>query len=188
MKKILTTLAVGSLLSLNVYGSQHQEEVEHKGYDFYISVKAASILGDFVKEEQETLNGDMGYGIGIDFGYKISHNFAIEIDVAYTQNDVTQTDEEGKTEELSANYISSSLDLVYIEHVNHNFGLFGKVGYEYELEQIDTYEDTSDTGFILAAGAEYKIAEHVALLGEYEYTFIDGPKGNSIYIGLIYGF
>jgi opacity protein-like surface antigen len=187
MKKILTTLALGSVLALNLSASSEMHEKEDTEY--YMAVKAVVATGDKISEEGATLEGDTGYGVGVDIGYKFSHHFAVELDLAYVENTVTETRENGEVEDFSASYISSSVDLVYIHHLGHDFGVFGKVGYEYELEQISTFDDKSDTGFIAAAGAEYKLSKHVALFGEYEYTFIDGPKGNNIfYAGLVYGF
>jgi opacity protein-like surface antigen len=188
MKKIFTSLAVASLLTFNLYASE-AEHAQHKEYDYYVAIKGIVSSGDTIKEEEASLKGDTGYGIGVDLGYILEYGFSAELDLSYVANDVTETREGHEPEELSAYYISSSLDLVYTYHLTHKLGLIGKVGFEYEYEKIDTLESSDDTGVIGAVGAEYKIADNIALLGEYEYTSIDGPKGNNIfYAGLVYGF
>jgi opacity protein-like surface antigen len=189
MKKILTTLAIGSLLSLNLYASEIDEDLQHSKYDYYVAVKGIVTSGDTISEEEGSLEGDLGYGIGVDLGYILSHGFSAELDLSYVENDVTEVHEHGDGEDLSAYYISTSIDLIYTYHITHTIGVLAKVGFEYEYEKIDTLESSDDTGMIGAVGAEYKFAKDMALLGEFEYSSIDGPKGHNIYyLGIVYGF
>jgi len=187
MKKILAVLALSSLASLNVYAS----EVEHgtEKNDFYIAVKALTTLGDSISEEGATLEGDTGFGLGVDLGYELSHGFSVEVDVTYVENTVTETLANGDSEDFSASYITTSLDVDYKYHLTHDVGLLVKVGYEYEVETINDLDiDNSETGFVFAGAVEYEVSEHVALLGEYEVTTIDGPRGNSLFAGIVYDF
>ena len=185
MKKILTSLIVLTSLTLNLCA---QEEDKEKS-DFYIVTKALMILGDTVKHGDATLSGSLGYGIGVDLGYKLEKGFSVEIDATYATSDVTEQTEHGHKITVDASYITTSLALVYIYPIVHHLEIFGKVGFEYEIEKINDLDiDTSDTGFIYAIGLEYEMNEHVSLLGEYEATTIEGPRGNSMIVGVIYHF
>jgi opacity protein-like surface antigen len=191
MKKILTLLAVSSFATLNIYAGEMEHHAAHEESKtpFYVAVKAITTLGDSIEEEGATLEGDTGFGIGIDLGYKLAYGFAIELDATYVTNNVTEREADGESEEYSASYITTSLDIAYKYPLTHTVGLVAKCGYEYEIETIDDLNiDNSETGFVFAGAVEYEMSEHIALLGEYEYTTIDGPRGNSIFAGLVYSF
>jgi opacity protein-like surface antigen len=191
MKKILTLLAVSSIATLNIYATEVEKNEMHEETKsgFYVAVKAITTLGDSIKEEGATLEGDTGVGIGIDLGYKLAYGFSVEVDGTYVDNTVTETSIEGESEEFNAYYITSSLDIAYKYPLTHTIGLVAKCGYEYEIERInDLGIDNSETGFVFAGAVEYEVSEHMALLGEYEYTTIDGPRGNSIFAGVVYSF
>jgi len=189
MNKIVTSLALITSLSISLCA---QEEHTHKS-DFYIATKALMTLGDTVEHGEATLDGSSGYGLGVDFGYKIGKGFAVEVDATYAKNDVTERDvnEHGHEHVITASglYVTTSLDLVYAYPLTHQLEIFIKGGYEYEIEKISDLDiDTSDTGFIYAAGLEYELNENLSLLGEYEATTIEGPRGNSIFAGVVYHF
>jgi len=191
MKKILTLLAISSLATLNIYASEveHSEMHEEQKSDFYVAVKAIATLGDSIEEEHATLEGDVGKGIGIDLGYKLSHGFSVEVDATYVTNTVTEKPLHGESEDFSASYITTSLDIAYKYPLTHTVGLVAKCGYEYEIEKIDDLDiDNSETGFVAAVAVEYEVSEHMALLGEYEYTTIEGPRGDSVFAGVVYSF
>jgi len=192
MKKIVTLMALSTFaaLSLNAaeVAEQHEAMEHHHEKSFYVALKGIATLGDTMSEEHAILDGDAGLGFGVDLGYKLPYGFAVEIDVTYVGNTVTETNAVAEQEEISATYMTSSLDLAYKYHLTREFGLVGKVGYEYELEQIDTKEDESDTGFIFAAALEYEVAEDIAILGEYEHSTIDGPRGDTLYAGVVFDF
>lgn len=191
MKKVLAVLVLSSLVSLNVYASEEEHHMGEKTEknNFYIAVKGMSTLGDSIEEGSSTLEGSTGVGIGVDVGYKLPYGFSVEIDATYAENTVTETLSNGDSEEFDASYITTSLDVDYKYHLTHEIGLIVKVGYEYEIETIDGLNiDNSSTGFIFAGAVEYEVSEHVALLGEYEATTIEGPRGNSIFAGIVYDF
>jgi len=95
----------------------------------------------------------------------------------------------GEQQTMAGTYVTSSLDVSYTYKATHELGLFVKGGYEYEFEKIaDLNVDAINSGFIYAAGTEYEINETMAFIGEYEVTTIKGPRGNSIFAGLVYSF
>ncbi len=191
MKKILTLLAVSSFTTLNIYASEIEQNEMHEAEKsgFYVAIKAITTLGDSIEEEGSTLEGDTGVGIGVDLGYELAYGFSVEVDGTYVSNTVTETLATGESEDFSASYITSSFDIAYKYPVTHTVGLVAKCGYEYEIEKVDDLGiDNSETGFVFAGAVEYEVSEHMALLGEYEYTTIEGPRGNSIFAGLVYSF
>jgi len=189
MKNIFGLFVASSLLTVSGYASE-LEDVKQDESKFYVAVKALVTLGDNVDEGESRLEGSTGKGIGIDLGYRISHGFVVEIDATYATNTVTEVLANGDSEDFSGDYITSSLDVAYNYKLLPELNVFAKVGYEVEYEKIDTIADSyaSTTGFIYAAGMEYEVAESMAVLAEYEVTTIDGPRGNSIFLGLVYDF
>ncbi len=166
------------------------EEIEEESYDYYIVVKALTTLGDDMMEGDVFLDGDRGYGFGIDFGYRIGEGFAIECDYSYASNDVTERRlaEEGG-EVLDYSYQSLALDVVYTYEVTEKLGIFAKVGFEYEWEKIDeTDEDNYDTGAAFGIGLEYAFNPRYRFVAEYEHSTIDGPRGDSVFAGVMYNF
>jgi len=162
------------------------EAKEREKSDFYVVFKGLTVLGDKVLHEGNALEGDNGYGFGIDFGYRLGSGFAIEYDFAYAQNTITEvaTQEEG-----DARYYSHSLDLIYTYELTESFGIFAKGGYEYETETVDIFNiDEDDSGFIVGAGIEWSIDETYALIAEYETSSIEGLRGDALFAGLMVNF
>jgi outer membrane protein X len=197
MKRIILSamLLTASAFAHEEAEAAHEEHVAaiHSETGFYGAVKALVTLGNDVDEgEGVTLEGDSGKGAGIELGYKIGYGFAVEADATFARNRVTEVrciEEECEREEGDGEYTTVSLDLVYNYHITHHAALFVKGGYEYETESIDSLDvNGNDTGFIYAVGTEYAVGEHTAFLLEYEGTTIDGPRGNSIFAGLVYAF
>ncbi|MEJ2500392.1 MAG: porin family protein [Campylobacterales bacterium] len=197
MKHPLLITASSCLLAMNLHA--HQTETEHEGHaapvheetGFYSAIKAQITTGDTVEHSEDVdLEGDAGKGIGLEFGYKIAHGFSIETDAAYTRNTVTEIDKvTDERTDADGEYLSVSLDVAYLYHLTHHFGVFAKAGYEYEYEHINELHETNhDTGFVYAAGVEYAIGSHTAILAEYEGTTIEGPRGSSVFAGLVYHF
>ncbi len=165
------------------------EPEETKESDFYVIVKGLTVSGDTVLHEENTFDGDRGYGFGIDLGYRLGSGFAIEYDFAHAENTVTETDVHHQSEEGDANYYSHALDLVYTYRLTDSFGIFAKGGYEYEIEEIDAFEiDEDDNGFNYGIGIEWAINEQYALVAEYEKSTIEGPRGDNIFAGVMYNF
>ena len=180
IKKILLTLALFGL------GSQllaHEIETE-KEAPFYVVVKGMYILGNDVKHEDVILKGDGDYGFGIDLGYRLEYGFALEYDFSYATNDVKED-----VDTFSASYITHALDLVYSYEIIHHAKLLVKVGYEYEKEKISDLDiDNGSDGAVLGAGIEYELNHTYNLVVEYEHSTIDGPRGDSINLGVMYNF
>jgi opacity protein-like surface antigen len=190
MKKILTLLTLCSLSSLTIQAAElEQNEMKEKESNFYVAAKAIVTLGDSIDEEEVTLEGDTGIGIGIDLGYKLGYGFSVEVDGTYVSNNVTETQENGDSETFTASYITSSIDIAYKYPITHEVGVVLKTGYEYEIEKINDLDiDNTETGFVFAGAVEYEVSEHGAILAEYEVTTIDGPRGNSVFLGMLYSF
>ena len=194
MKKIVSAILLSSLVSMGANAEEVEvlEKSEEKS-DFYIVAKALATIGssfnEEVNEESITLEGDTGIGLGIDFGYEISHGFAVEVDITYAANKVIETNNDtGDSEEFRAYYMTSSLDLAYRYMATDKLGFILKGGYEVEYEKIDTKDSATNDGFVYAFGAIYEINEHMGLLGEYEVTTVEGPRGNSAFVGIEYSF
>lgn len=189
MNKILTGLIVSSLMVLSAEAIETHEEVHHDKSSFYVATKVMYTLGASIKEETSSLDGGKGQGLGIDLGYRVGNGFSIEIDGTYDHDTITEKKSNGEQHDVSASYITSSLDVAYTVHPTEELGLFIKGGYEYEFEKIDALSvHTLNKGFIYAAGTEYELSETVAIIGEYEVATIKGPRGNSIFAGMVYSF
>ena len=186
MKLAKLLLPAAILVSVAAFASEEEHAAVHEEHHaespYYVAVKGMYTLGDTYKNEE----GDPGYGVGIDLGYRLGHGLAIEIDGTYENGDVTAKEEEEEIGE-SVEFYTASLDLVYVYEVGAGFGLLGKVGYEYEYEKIAD-ETNDETDFVFAAGAEYEINEKFKTIAEYEHSLIDGPKGDAILAGIMYNF
>ncbi|QOP44250.1 porin family protein [Sulfurimonas sediminis] len=173
----------------------HIEAKHHEEGNLYIVTKGLISLGDNYTEEakgtepEALLKGDRGEGFGIDLGYRLGYGFATEFDFSYTHTTVTKSVVGEADVSAGADYYSYGLDLLYGYHVNEEIVLFGKVGWEIEKEKISDFgiNGTND-GFTYAAGMEYGLSSHWALIGEYEGSLIDGPRGNNIFAGVSYTF
>lgn len=156
----------------------------------YVVIKALTTLGDDISHGENTkLEGTTGYGLGIDLGYRISHSFSVEFDFSYSKSDVKEKENGNTIEKINANYYTYALDLVYLHHFTHEFGMFVKCGWEYEVEDIsalDIYEHDDD--FVYGIGLEYSIDKTYSVVFEYEDSNIEGPKGAGIFTGLIINF
>lgn len=191
MNKIIVGLMLSSLMVLNGYASESEaHSVEHHNESsFYIATKAMYTLGSSIEEEASTLEGGTGSGLGIDLGYRVGNGFSVEIDATYDIDNITEKKSNGEETSVDGTYITTSLDVAYTYHATHEIGLFVKGGFEYEFEKIDALGvDKLNSGFIYAAGTEYEMSETFALIGEYEVTTIKGPRGNSIFAGMVYSF
>ena len=188
MTKIISALIASSLVALSGYASE-VEHVHSKQTNFYIATKAMVTLGSTVTEDTSTLKGGTGEGLAVDLGYRAGYGIAVEIDGTYALDTITEKKSSGEQQTMAGTYVTSSLDVSYTYKATHELVLFVKGGYEYEFEKIaDLNVDAINSGFIYAAGTEYEINETMAFIGEYEVTTIKGPRGNSIFAGLVYSF
>lgn len=198
MKKTLLASVVAAQLLTQLHAGGHiapvevhdEPMMEHEESEskFYVVAKGMLILGDKVDHEHAVLDGDQDYGYGIDLGYRIGNGFAVEYDFSYGSNTVTERIGED-TEEATGKYYTSALDLVYTVEVTETVGVFAKVGYEYEWETISKYDiDGTDHGFVFGAGVEIAMNETYKFVAEYEHSLIEGPRGDSIFAGVMYNF
>ncbi len=109
MKKLVIGLSTAALAlaSTGVFASGHGEGYNYghhgaaHGHDghatehsspYYVVLKGLMTTGDKVSHGAGvTIDGNSGAGFGLDFGYKINHNFAIELVTSYAGNKVTET-------------------------------------------------------------------------------------------------
>ena len=197
MKKQILVALFATQLMTQAYAGGDMEVVENEALEvesaesrFYVVVKGLASLGAEAEHGEAILDGDGGYGFGIDLGYRIGSGFAIEYDFSYAKNTVTERVEHHEPEEFDAHYYTSSLDLVYTFEATETIGIFGKVGYEYEWETIDELgiDSSREHGFIVGAGFEVALSEQYKLVAEYEHSTIDSPRGDSLYAGLMFSF
>ncbi|WP_294950867.1 porin family protein [Sulfurovum sp.] len=192
MKKQLLAAALAAQLMTQLYAGgdiEKAEPAEVEGSNFYIVAKGLLIRGDEITEEEETRNGDTGYGFGVDFGYRIGKGFALEYDFSYSKNTMTAKKEGFEPEAFDVQYYTSAIDFVYVYEATETVGLFAKIGYEYEWENIDELDEkNTDHGAVVGAGMEIAINEDYKLITEYEHSTIKGPRGDSIYAGMMFNF
>ena len=92
-------------------------------------------------------------------------------------------------EEAKATYYTHALDLVYTYELTETLGVFAKAGYEYEIEDIEEYNiDADDNGLNFGVGVEVAVNHKYKLVAEYEHSTIEGPRGDSIFAGVMYNF
>ena len=198
MKKKLLAAALSSQLTTQLFAGGditpvevHTPEitVHETESKFYVIAKALMILGNKVNHGPDVvLDGDKDYGLGIDIGYRLGHGFALEYDFSYARNTVTEKGEH-TMEEAKATYYTHALDIVYTYEFTESVGVFVKAGYEYEIEDIEEYDiDTDTDGFNYGIGVEYALNHKYKLITEYEHSTIEGPRGDSIFAGVMYNF
>jgi len=198
MKKQLLTAAIAAQLFTQLHAGGDLKEVEpavteveviEEASNWYVVAKGMVILGDDVTVENALLDGDTGYGFGIDLGYRISESFAIECDYSYSSNTVTETRVGHEAEEFDADYQTLALDAVYSFEATEMVELFAKAGFEYEWEKIDDLdEDNFDYGMVFGVGVEVEMSETYRFVAEYEHSTIDGPRGDAVFAGVMYNF
>lgn len=166
----------------------HTHHAESK---YYIVLAGMILLGDEVNHGEALLDGndDLGYGFGIDVGYRLGGGFAVEYDFTYGRNTVHEIIDDSVVTEANSVYYTSALDLVYTYEATENLGIFAKVGYEYEWETISELDiKEEEHGFVFGAGVEYAINKSYKLLVEYEHSTIEGPHGDAVLAGVMYNF
>ena len=192
MKKQLFTAVLAAQLMTQLYAGgdiEAVEPVEAEEPSFYVVVKGMAILGDDMTEEEASLSGDNGFGLGIDVGYRLGKGFAIEYDFSYSTNTVRETREGAEPEEYDFDYYTSALDLIYAYEATESLVLFAKVGYEYEWEHIDALDEkNTDHGAVFGVGMEIAINEDYGFVTEYEHSTIKGPRGDALFAGLLVKF
>lgn len=186
MKKILLTcLAVGSFAYSANAESYSSELSTHKGP--YIEPKLIMTMGETIAHGDSTLDGDIGYGIGLDLGYSFTEYFALELDGSYSKADVKETLSTGESETESASFYTYGINTVLTYPVTEHFILLGKIGYGYEHEDLGNLGiKGSEHGANWAVGVEYSFNPHVEVSFEYEAADIRSARGDSLQFGLIY--
>jgi len=186
------SLIVAMALCTHIFGGGEIEPLptsHHTESDFYMVTKALHIPGKEINHGHAILEGNRGYGFGIDIGYRLGHGFAIEYDFSYAKNTITQHTHEHPAKEGDGTYLTSTIDIVYVYELTHTLGLFAKIGYEYEREEVEALGiDNSDYGTVYGLGAEIAINHDYKFLLEYEHSSIESPRGDSYFMGLMYNF
>lgn len=198
MKQISKLIGLGFFLaslacSLNAESNisetelHHSELSTHKG--FYIEPKLSYTLGETLSHGTSTIEGDSGYGLGVDIGYSFTEYFAIEVDGTFSSSDVKETDSFGNTEEDTASFYTYGVNTVFTYPMHNHFILLGKLGYGVEHEDLGSIGIVgSEHGATWAAGIEYSFNPHVEVSFEYEGADIKSARGDSLQLGLIYKF
>lgn len=182
--------AGGDIAPLEVYEEEKIESESQRQSKFYIVVGGLILLGDEVQHNDALLNGGdaLGYGYGIDIGYRIGNGFAVEYDFTHGRNNVKEIKEDEKVEGKSI-YYTSAIDLVYTYEATEQLGIFGKVGYEFESETIDELDiEERENDFVFGLGIEYSLNQSYKAVVEYEHSKIEGPHGDAILAGVMYNF
>lgn len=199
MKKAFLAAAVSAQLTTQLFAGgdiapvevHTPEVVAHHETEskFYVIVKALMIMGDSVTHGEAVLDGDRDYGYGIDLGYRLGNGFALEYDFSYATNTVSEVEGGHVLEEAEGTYYTHALDLVYTYELTETLGVFAKAGYEYEIEEIEEYGiDSNDDGYNFGLGVEVALNHKYKLIAEYEHSTIEGPRGDSIFAGVMYNF
>jgi opacity protein-like surface antigen len=194
MKKFLLSVFVVLQLTTMLYANEDMlteeiENIEAKVPHFYIIGKGLMIRGDSVEHGEATLNGNRDYGYGVDIGYHIGKGFSLEYDFTSSRNTVRETKPGHEPEDIEGKYYTSAIDLVYSYELTKHLAVFGKVGYEYEWEEIDEINiDKREHGAIVGVGVEIAMNKKFAFMLEYEHSSIEGPRGDSIFAGILFRF
>jgi opacity protein-like surface antigen len=188
---MIQKILLASLASLAMTTGVMAKEHHAKAGEFYLVAKALMTTSETLKEGDDiTLDADVGGGVGIDVGYTLPYHFAVELDTSYSQNRVTESrvGVEEKEDGI-ATYWTYAMDITYTFPVTHLIRVMGKVGYEFEHEEIDDLGvKGDDSGMVYGAGVEYHISDHYEALVEYEGSTIESPRGSSLYAGVKYIF
>ncbi|MDH4945036.1 porin family protein [Sulfurimonas sp. C5] len=182
---MIKNIALATLL-LSTGSSVLQAEEHKNSNEFYVVAKALYTIGKTIPEGVSILKGKSGKGMGIDIGYTLPYNFALELDTSYSKNDITEYSD-GEVRALTAKYWTYAVDVTYTLPVTHSLALMGKAGYEFEHEKLDG-RTKKDNGMVYGAGVEYHINEHYEGIVEYEDSTIDSARGSSVYAGIKYIF
>ena len=168
-----------------------------KSGEFYLVTKALLTTAETIHEGHGVeIEGKRGRGLGIDVGYTLPHNFAIEFDTSYSINSLYEkhtviegVEEKIEVKDARGHYWTYAFDVTYTLPLTDNIGIMGKLGYEFEHEAIDKFNiNAHDSGIVYGAGIEYHLSEHYEALIEYEGSTIDSPRGSSFYAGVKYIF
>jgi OOP family OmpA-OmpF porin len=164
MKKLLILSAVAASLSVNAQAQTEDSEKWVAGFiEYYSTDKSGSGFPDYL---------DNGVGLGAEFGFKFSPEWATRLEVAHLNIDATPTDKSGNRVGVDALYFLPD-DIMYV---------FGGV-------KITNFNDTDLMGnFGLGkhwdVGNDFKIITEVAA-----YQLIDGGDTHMGYkLGLAYTF
>lgn len=174
MKKTILAFLTATILGTLSLSAKEVHGHEEHGSKFYMIVKGLEVLG----EKKENEKGDVGFGAGIDLGYKLPYHLSVELVSSYAKN---------KIGEFDATYITYGTALEYTYHLAKHTGVFVKGGYEFEDAEVEELSE-SENGFIYALGAEYAMNSHYDLLVEYEASTIESTRGASVFAGVKYNF
>ena len=155
---------------------------------FYMTPKVVLILGNNIEHNGHMLDGEAGVGIGIDFGYAFTKNYAIELDTTYSEADVAGEHNDHIVKDV-AEYTTYAINGVYIRNLTGHLNLALKLGYEWEYEKIDHLEIKETlSGLDYAIGIEYAIGNNMELDFEFEGSTVKSTRGDAFFLGLKYLF
>ncbi len=189
MNKTIAWMLALYLAGTTAFGAEVSEPMHEEEPAMYVVLKWLYSLGGDIDEGEETIEGESGRGMGVDIGYRLGYGFAMEVDYSNYTNRVHKKAEGAETERGTARYKAYALDLLYSYHMTEQWGVFVKGGWEYEKEEIAAFDSTGyDNGGVAGIGTEYLFGEGVGTVVEYEHSFIDGPHGDSVFVGLLLDF
>jgi len=155
----------------------------------YFEPKIVLTMGEKIDHGGATLEGEVGYGLGVDLGYSFTENFSLELDATYTESDVKETSSSGHSQTEKASFYTYGVNAAFTYPLHNHFILLAKLGYGYEHEDLGNLGiKGSEHGANWAAGIEYSFTPHVEVSFEYEGADIRSARGDSLQIGLIYKF
>ncbi|MCW8953960.1 MAG: porin family protein [Sulfurimonas sp.] len=187
MKKVLGKIVVTALSLVALSQSANASG----GAGFYAVPKAVVIMGDTIMHGAYELDGDTGVGIGVDLGYAIDSNFAVELALTHVEADVTEDDLHGHVVKGDAEYTTYGVMGVYSRTITGHLRGLVKLGYAWEYEKItDVHHPfkTTLSGIAYAAGLEYGISDNMEVVFEYEGAEVVSSRGDSLMLGLKYKF
>jgi opacity protein-like surface antigen len=195
MKKLALSALLAAQLMSTAYAGMHEPEMqeaieemeEAEEMPYYVIIKGLYTLGDDVEENGAVLSGDNGKGFGIDFGYRIGEGFALEFDMSYERNTVTERRGE-EAVQADVDFYTAAIDVIYTYEATEHLGIFAKVGFEYEWADSDEFGNENDSGMVVGGGVEYAIDDRYKFVLEYEHATIDSARGDGIFAGVMINF
>jgi opacity protein-like surface antigen len=199
--KLVLSVLLAMQTSMTAYAGMNETEME-KAYEeatcksdiemteapYYVVLKDLYTLGDDVREGEAILDGDNGAGAGIDLGYRLGNGFALEFDLSYERNTVTERREGEEPREADADFYTAAIDVVYTYEVGEALGVFAKAGFEREWADLGELGSENDNGAVFGAGFEYAVDETYKFVMEYEHSTIDSARGDGIFAGVMINF
>lgn len=187
MRSILRKFIVSGLgLTLSAvpetaYASSSSEDKKN----YYIVPKAVVVIGDTITHHGHEIDGEAGVGVGVDLGYSINTNYALELSATHAEASVI---EDAHVKDR-AEYTTYGVNAVYTRNLVNHLGFLAKLGYGWEYEKMDKLhiKETLD-GVTYAVGLEYGVADDTEVVFEVEGANVTSSRGESLLFGLKHKF